>query len=386
MTTIASPQRSPHEALVLRLLRDEPNHSRSSLSEATGLSPTTITKVVAPLIARGLLVEQDSAARGPGRPALTLVPVPGAVTVMGVQLGVGTIKIGLSDAVGRVRSARQEGFDPAAPVEEVIDRTAQLVRELLGDDTGASCIGVGVGAPSPVDEAQRRMLLAINLGWRDVPFADLLEERLGLPVVVDHNVRSMALGEARYGSTESDSVAYVYVKTGLGFGVAVKGQPFSGGSGGESYLGHTRVVENGELCSCGARGCLETMVSEPHLLRRLAEIRPDHPLGPDDNVLATLERWSLEGVAGAAELREQFVRHMANAVATVVNLFTPGAVVLGGIFAAAPQSIIEAIRERTRDQIFPLLRERLQVEAADGSLEAAVRAGAAVGLETLLYR
>jgi predicted NBD/HSP70 family sugar kinase len=378
--------RSPHEALILRLLRDEPEHSRTTLSEATGFSPTTITKIVTPLISRGLLTEREAGIRGVGRPALTLVPIPDAVTVVGVQLGVGTIKVGLTDARANVRSAQLRSFDPAAPVEEVIELIASTVSSVLEADDGAPCLGVGIGVPAPVDEAHRRIVLSINLGWKQVPIADLLEARLDLPVVVDHNVRSMALAEARYGAHEVNSIAYVYVKTGLGFGVAVKGQPFYGGSGGESYLGHTRVVEHGELCSCGARGCLETMVSEPYILRRLAAIDPSFDPAAETNPLGILHEWASRGEPAAVELEDSIIGHMGNAVATVVNLFTPGLLLLGGIFATAPAPIVSAIRERTREQIFPLLRETLRVEPADGSLESAVSAGASVALEELMYR
>lgn len=386
MTMIAKERRNPHEALVLRLLRDQPPHSRTTLSDATGLSPTTITKVVGPLISRGLVSEREGTVRGVGRPALTLVPVPDAVTAVGIQIGVGTIKIGLTDALAHVRSARLLPFDPTAPVEEVITLIADAVFSLLDADEGAPCIGVGIGAPAPVDEARRRILLSINLGWKQIPIADVLEERLGLPVVVDHNVRSMALAEARYGGHDVDSIAYVYVKTGLGLGVAVKGQPFYGGSGGESYLGHTRVIENGELCSCGARGCLETMVSEPYIVRRLAAIDPAFDPTRATNVLATLHDWALRREPMAVELQDAIIGHMGNAVATVVNLFTPDLLLLGGIFATAPAPIVTAIRERTREQIFPLLRDTLRAERADASLDSAVSAGASIALEELLYR
>lgn len=381
---IAKNERSPHEALILRLLRDEPSHSRTTLSDATGLSPTTITKIVVPLISRGLLTEREVGVRGVGRPALILVPVPDAVTVVGVQLGVGTIKVGLTDARGSVRSAEARSFDPAAPVEDVIELIANTVSSALEADDGAPCLGVGIGVPAPVDEAHRRIELSINLGWKQVPISDILEARLHLPVVVDHNVRSMALAEARYGEHEVNSIAYVYVKTGLGFGVAVKGQPFYDSRGGESYLGHTRVVEQGELCSCGARGCLETMVSEPYILRRLAAIDPT--FDPAGNVLAILHEWASLGEPAAVELEDNIIGHMSNAVATVVNLFTPGLLLLGGIFATSPAPMISAIREQTREQIFPLLRDALRVESADASLESAVSAGASVALEELLYR
>lgn len=379
-------QRGPYEAAVLRILRDGGPTSRSKLSSITGLSATTITKAVAPLIELGLLTEQAVEYSGPGRPALALTPVPEALTVCGVQIGVGRICIGLSDGQLRVRKTHAYAFDPALGPNEVLDGIAAEVQGLLAQDSGTCCLGVGVGAPGPVNLARRTNLLSINLGWRDVPVSDLLELRLGVPVVVDHNVRSFALAEARYGAHQAESLAYLYVRTGVGLGVVVRGAPFYGGPGpgGESYLGHTRVVQKGRLCACGARGCLDTVVSEPYLAAQLEAIRGSANPGTPD-VMRELHQLAADGHVAARALERSVIGHLASALATVVNLFTPEVVLGGGILSAAPSTFITRLRDQTRDRIFPLLRDSLRIEAADGGDEALVRGAAAIALEVLHY-
>lgn len=379
---------SPYRGTLLKLLRDQGPTSRTGLSEITGLSPTTISKVVAPLVDDGILRESvDNRRSGLGRPALTLTPVPEAITVCGVQISVGTVRIGLADASAGVRIVESFAFDPTDDVVSVLERTAAKIAEILESDNAARCIGIGVGVPGPVDSLKRILRLCINLGWKHVPVADILEDRLGIPVVVDHNVRSLALAEARYGNRHADSLAYLYVRTGVGLGVAVRGEPFYGGLGGESYLGHNRVVENGDLCSCGARGCLEAVVSEPYLIRTLNRI--SDPV-PDDvvrtgHILRTLHERAAGGDANAVTLEQSVVEHLAGALSNVVNLFTPDLVLVGGILSFAPDVFISRLREHVRDRIFPLLREDLTIERADAGDDAIVRGAAAVALEMLHY-
>jgi predicted NBD/HSP70 family sugar kinase len=369
---------------VLKVLRDDGPTSRTRLSAITGLSPTTITKTVAPLIELGLLTERADEYGGLGRPALSLIPVPDALSVCGVQIGVGRFRIGMTDARGAVRSLRTSAFDPALPPAAVLDLIASEISDVLGSDGGAPCIGVGVGAPGPVDAARRTNLLAVNLGWHDVAVSDHLEDRLGIPVVTDHNVRSFALGEARFGDHGAESIAYVYVRAGVGFGLAVRGEPFSGGTGtgGESYLGHLRVVEDGLLCSCGARGCLDTVVAEPYLAPVISRLR-GRPAGTE--VMRDLDELVATGVDGAAELQARIVGHLADALATVANLFTPDLVLVGGTLSALSPESLELLDRQTRDRIFPLLRESLRIETADGGDEALVRGAAAIALEVLHY-
>lgn len=376
--------RGAHEGSVLKSLRDDGPTSRTKLSNITGLSPTTITKTVLPMLESGLLIERPDEYTGLGRPAVTLVPDPDAVTVAGVQIGVGKVRLGLSNAEGVIRSSRTYSFDLHQPAPEVLSDIADALTVLLEEDDGATCIGVGVGAPGPVDADRRRTILSINLGWRDVAISDLLETRIGLPVVVDHNVRSFALGEARYGDHRADSLAYVYVRTGVGFGIAVRGEPFYGGpgGGGESYLGHLRVVENGLPCSCGARGCLETIVAEPYLDRELEAIRGPSPAGAE--IMRELHRIATN-VSAAADLESTVIERLGEAVATIVNLFTPDLVLVGGALSALPPASLSRLDLATRERIFPLLRETLRVETASGDDNSLVRGAAAIALEVLHY-
>lgn len=366
----------------MRLLRDEGPRSRTRLSDDTGLSPTTISKAVAPLLAAGWLVESGETTGGVGRPAITISQVPEAVSVCGIQLGFGVARVGIADGWARVRTSRVLTFDPETPVADVLDRVAALAAEVIASDDGPRCIAIGVAAPGPVDAAKRVNLVSLNLGWSNVPTADLLEAKLRLPVFVDHNVRSMALAETRYGGHGLDSIAYVYLRASVSLGLVLGGEPFLAGYHGVSELGHLRVVDGGRICTCGATGCLDTIASEPVLVRRLQELGIDPGTGPEPEVMARIE--AEREHPGVEELRTNLLAHLSRGLAVVVNLLNPELIILGGAFATAPDSLLDDLRDGIREEVFPLLRDDVRL-ARPTIAEAGISAGAAIALEATVY-
>ncbi|MFI5610334.1 ROK family transcriptional regulator [Amycolatopsis sp. NPDC051903] len=367
--------------LVLRLLRTQPGLSRSRLSEITGLSPTTVTKAVTPLIASGYVEETGSGAESRiGRPAIGLRLVPDAVAVCGVQIGVGTVQAALVDAVGATQRTIQFTFPEDRDAGQVMTDVAERVRAELLETAATEVIALGVGAPGPVDAERRVNLMAVNLGWRDVPMARILERVCGRPATVEHNVQSMALAENRFGQTGRD-IAFVHARTGVGLGLVLRGQLFAGGRHGVSELGHLQLVGDGELCACGAHGCLETVASEPALARRLAAVgheRPGHaPLSAIDR--AAIADPALDGV------RTQYLGDLATGLASVVNLFNPELIVVGGMLANASDVFLGDLATATRERVFPLLRESFQVRRTSFGDNAGTVGAAATALEQFFY-
>lgn len=372
---------SRNQRQVLTLLRDRGTRSRAALADQTGASPTTITKAVAPLIAAGIVREGPQQSAGVGRPATALHLVPDAFSVCGIQIGVGWARIGLTNAKAKILNSASVEFDPELPAEEVLDTVAQQVRRLLAANEGGPCIGAGVVVPGPVDVSHRRITMTINLDWADAPVADILEARLGLPTIIEQNVRSMALAEARYGKNRPQNLAYVYVRSGVGMGLVLRGSPFQGGQHGVSYFGHFRVVDDGLPCACGARGCLETLVAEPYLRRRLDELGV--PSQPSSAVYSDLE--STRSSDGAIQgLRGEVIRHLAHGLGAVVNLLNLELLIVGGALAEAPDQFLGDLERATREAIVPVLRSELTLSRTSLA-EPGISGAAAVALESSLY-
>ncbi len=283
--------------------------SRARLAELTGLSSTTITNLVAEMAAAGLVTELASpqnGSRSVGRPRTPLRLRPEAGHAVGVHVSVGHIRIALTDLCGRIVADRALRHDLTTPAETVLAETARQIEALLAAHAAPpdSIVGVGVGASGLVNPQSGVNVLAPNLGWRNVAIRDLLEQRLGLPVVVDNNVRAMALAEARFGAgRDAEVMAFIYARIGVGAGIIVGQQLFRGSGAGAGEIGHITILpDGGEPCRCGNHGCLETLVSEPAILRLAAEVAAQAPDGLLAQHLrqATAEETRLAAVFAAA--------------------------------------------------------------------------------------
>lgn len=371
-----------HRRLVLRSLRDHGPQPRADLARRLGLSATTMTKVVAQLLDEGLAVEGDAAGGRVGRPSTDVRLRADARQVIGVQVGAGTVRLGLCDLRARAREVRSFGFDVTGePPERVVARIADAAAA-LAERAGDRLLGIGVAAPGPVDPEQRRNLLSVNLGWRDVAFGDPLERALGVPAVVDHNVRAMALAEARYGDTGgADPLLYVYARTGVGAGLVIGGRPFRSGAHGVTELGHLRVVERGRPCACGASGCLETVAAEPYLAESARAV-----LGRDSaDPLTELADATGDGDRRAGQVLDDLVDRLATGLAGAVNLLNPALILLGGVFRTAPDPVLDRVGDALRARVFPVLRDTVRVRRATLGPDAGVAGSAAVALDRFLY-
>jgi predicted NBD/HSP70 family sugar kinase len=376
----------PVRGQVLRLLRDAGPLSRIDVARSCGVSATTVTRVVGELLGEGLLVEGATIASDrPGRPATELSIARDACAVTAVHVGVGTLSFALIDPLGASRAIATDTYDPALPPRDVLDIIARHVDSLAAQahHEGASVLGAGLAAPSPVDAAGRRLLRPINLPtWHDVPVADILEERTGLATAVEHNVRAMAMAEARFGAArKTESVVFVYAQTGLGAGLVTRGQPFPAGIHGAIEIGHLHAADNARACPCGNTGCLETIVSEPAFLRAAAEtgVALD-----GTNPLVALHEAAAENPA-ARHAIDTIVTALARALAAVVNLLNPEVILLGGLLLDTPPPLLARLTRAARDLAFPVASERIDIRPADLGAHAGLIGAGSAALDRFLY-
>lgn len=357
---------------------------RAEIARRLALSATTITRVVNELESGRVLADgQALASQGAGRPATTLHIQANQCRVAAIQIGIGVVHLGIFNALGERRAAAQFSY----PVKSAADKVLRLIAEALERMCAANGIdmrallGLGVAVPGPVDAAGRRMLISINLHWRDVAVADTLERLTGLAVTVDHNVRSMALAETRFGQGKGiGSVAFVYLRTGLGAGLVVEGQPFSGGVHGAIELGHLPVIRDGLPCVCGGRGCVETVLSEAALRATLARLG----LAPQPNALSALFE-AAQRRRDAAGALEAIVSPFAMALSALTTLLNPELVLLGGALADIPDPLFEQIVEASWRGAFPAIQASIRIERSRLGPDVGLSGAAAVALERFLY-
>jgi predicted NBD/HSP70 family sugar kinase len=336
--------RAGNQRTVLGLLAGEGPMSRADLVRASGLSRTTVSSLVAELIRGGQVTETDDRARphkgGSGRPPVVVRLSAPAGAVAGVDVGHGHVRVAVADRLGSVLAEYHTLVDVDAHGVEVLDRAAAMVRSLTGQSglQATELQAVGMCVPAPLDRRSSRIRTGIMPGWQGLLPGEELERRLGVPVHADNDANLGALAELHQGSARGrHDVVYLKIASGVGAGIVLGGRLHRGASGIAGEIGHVQVGEDGHVCRCGNRGCVETMVSASRLLELL---RPAYgePL-TIEQVLALDD----EGDAGVRRVLSDAGRIIGRAVADLANNLNPELVVVGGTLGRSP-SMVEGLR------------------------------------------
>lgn len=294
--------------------------TRAALAELTGLTKSTVSKLVGDLVDAGLLAETGPARAGErGRPGVEVVLSGARVASLGLEINVDYLAVRVLDLTGGVRfAARRERDNRGSRPKKVLEELRALASEALTEThrLGLEVAGAVLAVSGPVGDGV--LFSAPNLGWQDVRPADLL--RLPIPVELDNEANLAALGELWYGDGERDFL-YVSGEVGIGAGLVVNGALFSGARGLAGELGHVVVAPEGPACRCGGSGCLEMFAGQEALLTA----------GEASSVPALLT--ALEaGDRVALGACESAGRALGVALTSAVNLLDLDRIVLGGVF------------------------------------------------------
>lgn len=358
--------------------------SRRDVARLTGLSQSTITKAVRPMLAAGYLVEdREETQGGRGRPANPLRVSTDRHYAIGVKLSPHEI-------VGIVANPRAESVTSlrrpllGRDVEDVVEELANVVAELLGRQAEftSRVEGLGLALGGHVDGRSGTLRYSPLLGWRDVQLASMLEESTGLPTVVENDVNALAVAEQLFGAGRGvPTFAVVTVGAGVGCGLVVHGELVRGATGMAGEIGHIVIDPEGVLCACGNRGCLETIASDRGILSSIAQDG-----GP---FLTSISEAALLAREGDDKARAAFSaagEALGRALAVLSNLLNPSRVVLSGEGVVASDLLMDRLSESLDRHTFSNLTGTPEIVTRPLSDETWARGAAANLLRHLISK
>jgi predicted NBD/HSP70 family sugar kinase len=341
--------RARNRLAVLQAVQQRPRTTRVEIARRTGLSGTTVSSLVADLIADSVLVELADRARpaSGGRPAGMLGLNPSVGSVIGIHLGHAETRVivaGLDGAVAAERARRCDvDHEPASTLQQVADTAVALVRHLR--IPAARLFGIGVAVSAPVLASPRLASPPMLQDWGGIDIAARLGALLELPVRIGNDATLGALAEWQLGAGAGvDDLLYVMLSEGVGAGLVLGGRLHQGATGAAGELGHVTVAADGQICRCGSRGCLETVVGARALASAVA-----HTRGPSRS-LSELLALAADGDRGVRRLLADAGRTVGAALASLCTVLDPQLVVVGG--AAADPVLVDAVRN-TLDRVLP---------------------------------
>jgi predicted NBD/HSP70 family sugar kinase len=352
--------RESNRERVVQALRMLGVASRADVARRTGLSRSTVSSIVAELVAEGLVVdrEEDGRPSSAGRPPALIALDPAAGVALGLDFGKRHLGVAASDLSHRILAEEWVEMPEDYEAEDGINRAAELVEKVLAG-SGADrdrVLGVGMGLPGPVHRSGIVGSSAILPGWAGTRGAERMADRLGLQVWLGNDANLGALSEATWGAGRGAStLVYLKLSTGIGAGIVIEGELFGGAGGTAGEIGHVTLDETGDICRCGSRGCLETYAAGAALARMLSSSRSE-----DLDVDAVLGRAAAGDPACRRALRDAG-RHIGVAAATLCNLVNPERIVVGGSMGYAGDLLLDPLRESVGLRAIPSAAEDVEV-------------------------
>jgi glucokinase-like ROK family protein len=329
--------------------------TRAELSRVMGLTRAAVSMTINDLVASGLVRDADSLQAGARKPIMLEIN-PAMGYVVGIDMGATHVTLILSDFSGRELKVLDAPIHIADGPKVCLAQLDLHLNALLeGNGLRLSQIAaIGIGVPGPVvEEAGMVSGPPIMPGWDGFPIRNHLQQQWNCRIILGNDADFGALGEWAFGVARNErNVAYIKVGTGIGCGLLINGQIYSGLTGSAGEIGHITIDENGPVCQCGNRGCLEAMAGGRAIALRaidsirkgqrtlLTEIQPVDQIKSQDVISA-----ARRGDLFAQHLMMEAGSHLGTAVAGLVNLFNPGMVVIGGGLAQVGDLLLEPIRQ-----------------------------------------
>jgi glucokinase-like ROK family protein len=376
---------------VFGILKNTRVVSRSDLAQQTGLSRATIAILAEELLRTGLVDEIGQGSSTGGRPPTLLQFNPDAMYAIGAHMRDHGWRLVLTNLDAKVVTRLDAPLADNKPQTVLAALTAGISALTEHVERQRIFPAIGLGTPGLVDMATGIVKTAPDVDWTDVPIRDLVEQATGMKAFVANRSKVGAMAEFWYGATHGVSdLVYIAIGTGVSAGIIHQGQLYMGANLSAGEVGHITVLPEGPLCPCGNRGCLQQLIAGPSIAMRARErarmevesILHTHVAHHPERISAQLVFEAAEqGDALAHDLVAEIARYLGIAVATIINLFSPEMVILGGPIGEAGRILLEPLQAELRRRALTHLLSATQITISTLGPDAS-----AIGAATLVLR
>ncbi|NPV52409.1 MAG: ROK family transcriptional regulator [Firmicutes bacterium] len=372
--------------LIFNLIKQRSPISRIEISKETGLSKSTVSEIVDSLIQKDIVREGGSGDSIGGRRPILLYPNSRGRLSIGIQVDdYGELRGVLCDLESNIIAEKR---DFCLEQEGLVDRICGLI-DILAGGTGSNVMGVGLAVPGVIDYEAGSIVSAVNPGWVDVPLAAQLRTRYDIPIYIENATGAAALGENWFGAgADSDDMVYVWLGSVVGAAIIIDGALYHGSRGSAGELGHTVITGEKIKCRCGRYGCVESLISKPAVYRGLTQEKAlsgaISRVSPSDvfKWLVDSERNGDTAERGFSKnLLREIATHLATAVANLVNLLGPQAIVIRSDLTESHYFMATLI-DRVQSEILPRPGGKVEVRKSILGENAVIIGAAALVLQS----
>lgn len=369
-----------NKALVLEMIKNKSPISRMEISKITGMSPTSISRIVGELHQQGFVKETELVTSGVGRKATLLDVCEDVLYTIGIELDQSSLKIGLVNYVGEIIDLQTFSRDPLESYEETLQSIHYHVNDLIrkNEIPAKKIIGLAVGLPGSIDYQNGIVRLSDQLKWKDVSLAKNLSERTSFQVVIDNELKMKAIAENTVGKAKGAmNSILVGIGSGIGSAITLNGEVYRGESNNAGEIGHTVVDPNGNVCNCGKIGCLATYISERALLADCKKVKEISSIEEVFEAFRNHESWALN-------ILDRTLTYIALSMSNLACLYNPEIIILSGNLIEKIPEVKQIIEEKCERYMWEPIKQTLRIDYSNLGDEGVVLGAAIHAQNTLL--
>lgn len=335
-----------------------------------------------------MIIESGRTSSPQGRKPISLVVRSDAAYLLGLDIGSRMLRVVITDMLGKCIYKMETESNLTEGRQRVLQTAFQIIRKAISNSAIPKSLikGIGVAHSGVVDSKNGLVLSFPRPGmmaeWRNVPLRDIFEEELNMPATIEDSTRTMAIAEKHFGlGVDLSDFLYINVGGGIGAAILIEGKLYRGHGGLAGEFGHMTVGENGPLCSCGNRGCLEAMASCTsiiHAVKRAFDHGVDSKIhkmangGLDHITIEMIVRAARENDSLAFRVLDEAVSHIGVALADVANLLNPCVVIFGGaLFQHGSDLLLGPLQRVVKQRALEKSANEMQLKVSSLGSEAA---------------
>ena len=353
-----------NKTLVLNMIKENGPLSRATVAHKLGLNRATVSSLVSELIDEKLVYESGIGESNGGRRPVMLLFNNLAGYTISVDVGVNYILGVLTNLGGKIIQEKNIPIKDTS-YQIVVSQIKNIIRFLIKEmpDSPYGLLGIGIGVPGVVD-TEGKILIAPNLGWRNVTFKKELEKEFNTEVIIENEANAGAYGEKKWGiGHKASDLIYLSIGIGIGTGLIIKNELYRGINGYAGELGHMIIDINGHKCRCGNYGCWELYASENTLLkeaRDLSYFKNKHAEPTLELLMALAEQGNEEVIALFSEIG----KYLGIGITNIIKCFNPKQIIIGNRLALAKKWIQKPLSDVLSSYTLKFYKNDLNIEFA----------------------
>ncbi len=353
---------------VLKTIYDEGPISRADIARVTRLTRATISSVVADLIESELVEEAGLGEIAIGKPPTLISLAKDARHVIGIDLGNSEFRGAVVNLQGDVRHHLKLPINNH-DAQSALALVYHLIETLIAT-TNKPILGIGIGTPGLIDSDQGIVKQAVNLNWENLPLRQLLEDRFNVPVYVANDSNTAVMAEYIFGTAQNKNLIVVKAGHGIGAGLLLNGQLFYGDDFSAGEIGHIAIIPNGQTCSCGNVGCLETVASSRALIQQVKEVAAHNSEASLHQAVVNKQTITTDMIFDAFEagdstivtIIEQIGRYLGMAIANLIGTLDTHHILIAGSLSRFGNTLLEPIQQEIQQRIFTPLAQQVHIK------------------------